>query len=366
MSSLLRQSTAAQARWIGPFRSSTDGSYLTSGTPTVTISKDGAAFAALGGTIGAVQASSMALVTFNATDSNTLKMLKLRATLASSFGADDQREVVSQAVYDQTYSATAAPTVSQIALGVRDQAIAGAAAGTVGKAIADILATSDKYLTAIELDGAVYRFTVNALEQGPTGAGGVADWTAGERQHIRHRLGIDGPPRRLLHRRWRPDRCWISVGVLATAIKAKTDNLPTLPAAVGSAMTLTVGERNSIADALLDRANAVETGWTLRQVCRILASVLGGKSSGDGKIFRAIDDSKVRVNATVDATATARVWLGTVGDVWRRLLLELFLELLQPSTRRPGGAAATRRILTAIRAKTWIAATSIRVRRPGS
>lgn len=33
------------------------------------------------------------------------------------------------------------------------------------------------------------------------------------------------------------------------AIKAKTDNLPASPAAVGSAMTLTAGERNSIADA---------------------------------------------------------------------------------------------------------------------
>jgi hypothetical protein len=37
------------------------------------------------------------------------------------------------------------------------------------------------------------------------------------------------------------------------AIKTKTDNLPASPAAVGSAMTLTTGERTSVADTLLDR-----------------------------------------------------------------------------------------------------------------
>lgn len=37
------------------------------------------------------------------------------------------------------------------------------------------------------------------------------------------------------------------------AIKAKTDNLPASPAATGDAMTLTAGERTSIADAMLGR-----------------------------------------------------------------------------------------------------------------
>lgn len=48
--------------------------------------------------------------------------------------------------------------------------------------------------TALELDGSVYRFTVNALEQAPAGGGGggVADWTDAERQQIRRALGISG------------------------------------------------------------------------------------------------------------------------------------------------------------------------------
>lgn len=42
----------------------------------------------------------------------------------------------------------------------------------------------------IESDSGVSRFTANALEQGPSGGGGVADWTSDERTAIRAILGI--------------------------------------------------------------------------------------------------------------------------------------------------------------------------------
>lgn len=51
-------------------------------------------------------------------------------------------------------------------------------------------------------------------------------------------------------------------------------------AAIGAAGTLTAGERNSVADALLDRANAIETGLTPRQALRALAAGVGGTVSG--------------------------------------------------------------------------------------
>ena len=54
--------------------------------------------------------------------------------------------------------------------------------------LASVKAVTDKLDTAMELDGAVYRFTTNALEQ----ASSSGDWTAQEKEHIRHRLGIDG------------------------------------------------------------------------------------------------------------------------------------------------------------------------------
>ena len=58
------------------------------------------------------------------------------------------------------------------------------------------------------------------------------------------------------------------------------------------------------ADALLDRANGVETGWTIRQILRVLSAVLGGKMSGGGTstvVFRNVTDAKDRVTATVDS-----------------------------------------------------------------
>lgn len=84
------------------------------------------------------------------------------------------------------------------------------------------------------------------------------------------------------------------------AIKAKTDNLPASPAAVGDIPTA-----NANADALLDRANAIETGLTLRQALRLLAAAAAGKLSGAATttitIRNAVADSKARITATVDS-----------------------------------------------------------------
>jgi hypothetical protein len=54
-----------------------------------------------------------------------------------------------------------------------------------------IKTVTDKLDTMVELDGAVYRYTTNALEQAPSGGGGGAtDWTSDERTAIRAILGI--------------------------------------------------------------------------------------------------------------------------------------------------------------------------------
>jgi hypothetical protein len=88
------------------------------------------------------------------------------------------------------------------------------------------------------------------------------------------------------------------------AIGAKTTNLPATPAATGDAMTLTAGERNSVADALLDRAAGVETGVTTRQGLRLMLASLVGKLSGAATTtvtIRDTTDAKNRIVATVDA-----------------------------------------------------------------
>lgn len=95
-----------------------------------------------------------------------------------------------------------------------------------------------------------------------------------------------------------------SVSVDVAAIQAKTTNLPGSPAAVGSAMTLTSGERTSVADAMLDEANGVETSLTVRQALRIALASLAGKLSGAATTtvtIRNVGDTKARITATVDS-----------------------------------------------------------------
>lgn len=75
-------------------------------------------------------------------------------------------------------------------------------------------------------------------------------------------------------------------------------------AQAGDAMALTSAERNSTADALLDRANAIETGTTPRQALRYAAAVAAGTTAGagtDNEVFNGIGTSTPRVTVTVNA-----------------------------------------------------------------
>lgn len=92
------------------------------------------------------------------------------------------------------------------------------------------------------------------------------------------------------------------------AIQAKTDLIPASPAAVGSAMTLTSGERDAIAAALLDLAAGIETGVTPRQAIRAIAAICAGIVSGAGtgtEVFKAVGAAAggtTRATVTVDAS----------------------------------------------------------------
>jgi hypothetical protein len=80
-------------------------------------------------------------------------------------------------------------------------------------------------------------------------------------------------------------------------------------AAPGAAMTLTAGERDSIAAALLDLANGTETGYTVRQALRLIAAAVASKVSGEpgAPIFRNLADTANRISATVDANGNRTV-----------------------------------------------------------
>ena len=65
---------------------------------------------------------------------------------------------------------------------------------------------------------------------------------------------------------------------------------------------LTSGERDSIAAALLDLSNGIETSLTLRGAMRLIAAASAGKLSGAGTTnitIRSVGDSKTRITATV-------------------------------------------------------------------
>lgn len=117
-----------------------------------------------------------------------------------------------------------------------------------------------------------------------------------------------------------------TVDTVADAIQAKTDNLPSDPAdqsliiAATDAIISAVGDvptnaelttaldaiptANENADALLDRADAIETGLTPRGAMRLQSAALAGKLSGAGTtsnvIRSAVADDKARITATVD------------------------------------------------------------------
>lgn len=119
----------------------------------------------------------------------------------------------------------------------------------------------------------------------------------------------------------------LATDTTALAIKAKTDNLPTDPAdesliiaatdaimarlgapagasiaADIAAVTAPTGNEN--ADALLDRVDGVESGFTVRQVLRLVGAVLGGKASGldsNTAVYRDLGDTKNRIVSTVDS-----------------------------------------------------------------
>ena|SRR3990167_5460669 len=73
---------------------------------------------------------------------------------------------------------------------------------------------------------------------------------------------------------------------------------------------LTATERNAIANALLDLTDGIETDYTLRQSQRIILASAAAKLSGAATtnvLIRDINDTKNRINATVDANGNRTV-----------------------------------------------------------
>ena len=189
----------------------------------------------------------------------------------------------------------------------------------------------DKIDTMVELDGAVYRFTTNAVEQSPSGGGGTADWTTDERTAIRAILGVpvtgttpEVPAAGAL--KIIDDLIDTEVTALASAIAAvETDTQDIqarIPAAlVGGRMDVNVGAMGSgvitasavatgaidadalatdavteIADGILSRSvSTVESTAAEHTLCTVILAALEHSTSGTALTIKRSDGTTTHV-----------------------------------------------------------------------
>lgn len=96
----------------------------------------------------------------------------------------------------------------------------------------------------------------------------------------------------------------VTAGGAAGVDWGNVENQTTAVALTSSTVGLAVTVGTGAADVILDRANGVETGFTLRQSGRLMLSALAGKLSGGATttvVIRDVNDTKDRITATVDA-----------------------------------------------------------------
>lgn len=94
-----------------------------------------------------------------------------------------------------------------------------------------------------------------------------------------------------------------SDAINASKIAASALSSSKFAAGAIDANALATDAAQEIADAILDRAAGVETGYTLRQAMRLILAALAGKLSGAGGstvTIRDVTDTKSRIIATVD------------------------------------------------------------------
>jgi hypothetical protein len=353
MSVFLRQSTAIDVA-IGPFLDSTDGvtpeTGLTISQADVRLKKNAGAWAQVNDATAAThEEAGWYEKELDATDTNTVGRLLISIQESGALPVWHEFYVLEEVIFDALYAASAAgygtaqtgdsfarlgaPAGASIAadlaaIEAQTDDIGAAGAGLTALASAANLATVAGYLDTevAAIKSVVDDILVDTAEIGTAGAGltninlpnqtmdivgNITGNLSGSVGSVTGAVGsVTGAVGSVTGAVGSVTGAVGSVtGLTASdvgAIKAKTDNLPASPAAVGSAMTLTSGERNSVADALLDRTDGIEVGLTPRQAHRLQSAAAAGKLSGaataTATIRNAVADSKNRIVATVDAS----------------------------------------------------------------
>ena len=116
------------------------------------------------------------------------------------------------------------------------------------------------------------------------------------------RLTFDGSNN--LHARTRVNDDKAGYGATVTALTAGVISAAAFAPNAIDASALAADAAQEIADALLDRVDGVEPGFTPRQALRLILSALAAKLAGGGGpvvAIRDVNDTRTRITATVDA-----------------------------------------------------------------
>jgi hypothetical protein len=310
----LRQSTDGQIIPLGPFLSSTDfNTELTSLTiinTNIHIWRSGASTLPVCHASGATHiANGVYYVTLDATDTAVVGGIKIYVHVTGALPVSYEASILSGAVYDSIFGSIALATAgSQMALtateesNIQNKILSDAtpfAGSGVGLIISKLGALPD-HVAAVG--------SPMTLEDGAVNSASIAINAIGTAQAP----NLDAPvSSRLAAASYSPfDPSELTtilnylelIGVAVSSIKAKTDPLPPLPAAIGSAMTLLNSERQNIASTIM--STDVEGSETLAEVIRLMRAVLLGITTGgiNGPYsFMSKDGNTVRVNVTVNS-----------------------------------------------------------------
>lgn len=121
--------------------------------------------ASLAADVAAVKAQTAAIETDTQDIQGRLPAALVSGRIDASVGA--------MAANVMTAAAAAADLTTELQSGLATASALSTLTGYVDTEVAAIKAVTDKLDTAVELDGSVYRFTTNALEQAPSGGGGL-------------------------------------------------------------------------------------------------------------------------------------------------------------------------------------------------
>lgn len=289
-------------------------------SPTVTLSKNGAAFGAAAGAVTEI-GNGFYKVAGNATDSNTLGSLILHAEATGADDTDMILAVVTHNPYD-----VAEPGDEMLLTSAYDAAKTASQAGDAMTLTAAYDKAKDDVLTPLAVvDGVAdaIKLKTDLIPASPAAIGSAmtlandsvtaAVIAADAITEIQSGLALEATLTAIKGAGWTTETL-AAIDVLIDAIKAKTDLIPASPAAVGSAMTLATDAVNSTslaASAVTEIAAAIDLNPTVNVTGGIAVSSVEALLASTGEMAMSVRYTmRETVSSTItdDLSAATKLW----------------------------------------------------------